>query len=257
MADSEFVFEEGDPIFVGSHGDHDFVFANGAPVSDTGESTFVFEAGTGLSAELLVFDSFEDGDLSEYKGFASDGGTSFAATKSGPKPIDGDWILRSDGAPFNDGIFSRSGLAEYPSRGNVVEFYIYHTDPGAQAGFMYGFQDDSNFYYAQVRTAKSFNDEQIENGLFLQKDEYVVGNEIAGDSSWDPPDHLNEWIRVRISWASDGTHMLTAETVDGTELASCSGADSEYTGNGLAWVNDDLADNDGVVTYFDYARTTT
>lgn len=45
---SGFVFEEGEAIDVGSHGDHDFVFHEGEPVPDTGISTLVFEEGTGI-----------------------------------------------------------------------------------------------------------------------------------------------------------------------------------------------------------------
>lgn len=52
MADSDFVFEAGVPVQVGSHGDHSFVFAGGDPVEDTGDSTLVFEAGTGFTHRL-------------------------------------------------------------------------------------------------------------------------------------------------------------------------------------------------------------
>lgn len=49
-----FVFEEGEPISVGSPGDHDFVLAGGEQVTDTGESQVVFEAGTGLGAQGVI-----------------------------------------------------------------------------------------------------------------------------------------------------------------------------------------------------------
>jgi len=48
MADSTIVFEEGESIDVGSHGEHDFVYHEGEPVTDTGISSLVFEGGTGL-----------------------------------------------------------------------------------------------------------------------------------------------------------------------------------------------------------------
>lgn len=60
MSDSDFIFEDGQPITVGSHGEHDFVYAAGDRVTDSGRSTLVFERGTGLGAAL--YDGFEDGD---------------------------------------------------------------------------------------------------------------------------------------------------------------------------------------------------
>jgi len=48
MTNSSFIYEQGDAIEVGSHGDHNFVFADGDQVADGGGSTLTFEAGTGL-----------------------------------------------------------------------------------------------------------------------------------------------------------------------------------------------------------------
>lgn len=49
-----FIYEEGEPISVGSPGDHDFVLAGGEQVTDTGESQVVFEAGTGLGGQGVI-----------------------------------------------------------------------------------------------------------------------------------------------------------------------------------------------------------
>jgi len=46
----DFVFENGEAIDVGSHGTHDYVYADGTPVPDEDVSTIVFEDGTGLGA---------------------------------------------------------------------------------------------------------------------------------------------------------------------------------------------------------------
>jgi len=50
MPDSDYVFEDGEPITIGSHGDHDYVFSKGEPVPDTGVSDLVFESGVGLGS---------------------------------------------------------------------------------------------------------------------------------------------------------------------------------------------------------------
>lgn len=45
-----FVFEAGDGIATGVHGEHDYVFADGEKVTDQGVSNLVFESGTGLGS---------------------------------------------------------------------------------------------------------------------------------------------------------------------------------------------------------------
>jgi len=45
---TDFVFEQGDKIQTGTHGDTEYVFAGGDPVPNTGGSDFVFESGVGI-----------------------------------------------------------------------------------------------------------------------------------------------------------------------------------------------------------------
>lgn len=52
MANSDFVFDQGDPVTVGAAGQHDLAFAGGDSVTDEGESTLVFEEGTGLGGKF-------------------------------------------------------------------------------------------------------------------------------------------------------------------------------------------------------------
>lgn len=55
----------GDAVRTGEHGEHDFVYAAGEPVPDTGISNVVFEAGTGWGAVgWEVFDGLEFGGVS-------------------------------------------------------------------------------------------------------------------------------------------------------------------------------------------------
>lgn len=53
MVESDFVFERGDPINVGNHGETDFVFSGGNKVVNSGTSDFIFEAGIGLGGRWL------------------------------------------------------------------------------------------------------------------------------------------------------------------------------------------------------------
>lgn len=62
MGNSDYIFEEGDPITVGNHGEHDFLFSDGEPVLDGGDSGIVFEEGTGLGGANALFWRFEPDD---------------------------------------------------------------------------------------------------------------------------------------------------------------------------------------------------
>jgi len=58
---TDYIFEQGEAIALGSHGEHDYVFASGEKVPDTGTSTLVFESGTGLGGVSLVVGGTEVG----------------------------------------------------------------------------------------------------------------------------------------------------------------------------------------------------
>ena len=75
MADSDYIFESGDKIQVGSSGETDFLYASGNQVPNKGKSEFVFESGVGLGGslvppyadEILVCVSNPGGLTEEYK----------------------------------------------------------------------------------------------------------------------------------------------------------------------------------------------
>jgi hypothetical protein len=82
MPESDFIFEEGEAITVGSHGETSYVFAAGTPVPNGGVSTFVFESGTGLgSAGDWTFDGVP---ITAYE--TADTHTEFFGRESGPSP---------------------------------------------------------------------------------------------------------------------------------------------------------------------------
>lgn len=59
MADSGFVFETGEAIQVGTHGETDFLFHSGDPVVNSGRSSLVFESGTGLGTDVITGTIFD------------------------------------------------------------------------------------------------------------------------------------------------------------------------------------------------------
>ena len=56
MVGSDLVYESGNPVTVGEHGEHEYVFVRGNPLADRGVSTLVFESGTGIGGDDLPDD---------------------------------------------------------------------------------------------------------------------------------------------------------------------------------------------------------
>lgn len=111
MPESKYVFESGDPIFTGSHGSHDYVYHSGDPVPDYGQSSLVFESGTGLGGltitakvstySVSIVDNAVDIDSLKWRINGSDKGT--VAYYDDAK--------HSDGTVFDD--FSDGDISEY------------------------------------------------------------------------------------------------------------------------------------------------
>ena len=70
MVDSSLTFEEGEPIQIGTHGQHDFVYEGGEPVVDRGQSTLTFEEGTGLGGGGDMLFYWYGEDFTNFSGFS-------------------------------------------------------------------------------------------------------------------------------------------------------------------------------------------
>jgi hypothetical protein len=73
MTNSEFVFESGEAISVGIHGETDFLFHSGDPVPNTGKSKVVFESGVGLGQKQVLYVRPDDGSKKVYELNPEDG----------------------------------------------------------------------------------------------------------------------------------------------------------------------------------------
>jgi len=60
MAQSDFLFERGRKTTTEAHGEHSFVFASGAPVTDSGRSDFVFESGVGIGGKVITATLYDE-----------------------------------------------------------------------------------------------------------------------------------------------------------------------------------------------------
>lgn len=92
MGESSYVFESGEPVITGVHGDHSYTYVSGNPLTDKGVSSYVFESGTGIggeSAKVTISDSTgqDTGDVTiisrnetveNYYGYNASGNTAAA-----------------------------------------------------------------------------------------------------------------------------------------------------------------------------------
>lgn len=130
MTDSTFTFEEGEPIVVGSAGEHDYVFEEGTPVTDSGVSTLVFESGTGLGGQFIVngvsLDPFEGTQsIDQFWDYTDVFSDEDKANAQG---------LVDAGVPLGDGVLS-------------VYVFLYHktdTDEWYFCAWQYGDEQDQN-----------------------------------------------------------------------------------------------------------------
>lgn len=141
MPDSSFVYEKGDPIQVGSHGDHSYVYHSGDPVTDSGESSFVYESGTGIGGGVTLRLFSDGGDFHEELSFpeVQNGSVEGIAIHVGYQGNGGtfDFIRKNDGTIIDD--MEDMDLSEYS--GDVGAFnivkspvkngtYAVHSSPG-------------------------------------------------------------------------------------------------------------------------------
>jgi len=96
MTESSYLFEQGEAVSVGSHGDHEYVFHSGDPVPDTGLSSLVFETGVGLGEAQVVFFSDQSNNR-----FAELDYADFSVIQSRSSPVGSD----PDGAGGDPTVF--------------------------------------------------------------------------------------------------------------------------------------------------------
>lgn len=182
-----------------------------------------------------VIDDFESGDLSAYTGSHSETQVSSNISHNGT------YALLLDGWDSNDTSYysvSGDGLANYPEKGQVFEFYIYLIEsqdgggtPYSEVGF--GTQDASNTY--TVAFSSNFEISKLDGG---------TGSVI---DSVSPSYAYDEWMRCEVDWGTDDLIQVTLEDSNGTQLHSISGTDSTFASN----VGISFHSAGGIDTYID------
>lgn len=234
MPDSDYVFEQGEPINVGSHGEHNFVFQSEEPVTDSGSSDFVFEAGNGLGGAGIVIEDWETGDFSNWTS-------------------DGSWSISGDAYEGNYSAFRQpdpgsrdveiiyTGESETPSAGDTVSWWQQH-DTTQRAGVLV-------YWCAQ---SGSFNNQYVAYYEFGREGEIVIqkvsgGNTVEQELESAPLVSTFGWHKCILEHEADGAITLRAEQEGGNQIASVTMTDTDYTSGelGLSSFGD---------TYFDLLR---
>lgn len=232
------IFENGEQIGVGNHGDHDYVYSDGVPVPDTGKSTFVFEDGVGVGGGIVI-DDFEDADLSEYTG---DTGSYSIATS----PVfNGTYSLKVPGGSGGLNIVSQSGLDTYPEPGDTFRFNHYQADT-AHTGVLFGVQNSGDYYTFDIDTRPGTVVDGLQLSVFSNGSlQYRID---LADNLNIP---LNEWLEGEVSWSQNGDITCTVWDSGGSLIGSISGNDTTYGAGGFG-VRTAGASSAG--SYIDYAR---
>lgn len=251
-----FVYENGEAVDLGSHGDHDYVFADGTPVPDSGDSPFVFEDGTGIGGGNII-DNLERGNLDPYD--ESNVPELFSVVTS--PTFDGDYALRVamdyNRTGAEEYIRSNGGLPYYPKKGDTFSFR-YRPDSTDGDKCLVGWNwDGSEEYVIWINmSTESVNEEKVTLGRGVPSNNPT--NIIdPGNNSWDAP--ADEWAEIEVDWGTDDVFTLTVYDANGNTVQ---GPDSGTDDSPLAahdnfeWRHQtastygDRTDN----TYFDLAK---
>lgn len=214
MVKSSFVFETGDGIEVGAHGKTDYVFHSGDPVPNDGDSSLVFESGTGLGG-LGVLEDFEDPwDKSLYNG---DTGL-FGRTTTGP--FEGAYagtLTRSGDARVYGNDPSLSMGVDRNYRGAV-----YVEDPAVNAGISFLMSSSGEGYLINVEVG----DNTFEINYYPGNENLAKTNVTLSSSTW---------YEIEFS-KNSANNQITAEIFDsGTSLQTATATDSRRDSGNLGF----------------------
>lgn len=209
-----FVFEEGEPISVGSAGEHDFVLAAGEQVTDTGESSVVFEAGTGLGAQGVIANGTQVGYYESNETWGS-----FAAGNL------------SGGGWGYTGARDAGICPNAPTSGGNAFCFVYHNTQDDIWSVGYITNEDTSQIYTFVDGGDFFNSPSDPD--VFQEDE-AGGANFGVDGNGDPTGEL-------ITGAGEGDAVAYSIPTGSNEMTVTqeSSPDSEQDPAGLDFVGPD------------------
>jgi len=232
MAKSNFVFEEGKAIDVGTHGDHSYVFHEGDPVPDTGKSAIVFEDGVGIGSGDVIEDWERASPLSDYGG-----DTTHASVVSSPT-FEGSGAIRAastNTSTFNTGSAIIVKDTVSVSKPATFEFYAYGDSggnlDGVSVSIVYGAQAVAGYqnvecYYAEFQWQESGSDH-------LKMFRMLGGGNDGQSVNLTLP--RDEWCRGTVEWKSNDDHVFTVYDSNDNQIGSQSRNMSDYSSGYTGW----------------------
>lgn len=180
MASSDFIYEEGGAIQTGFHGDTSYVYASGDPVPNAGDSTLVYESGTGLGGDNLLVTVY-------------DSAGNELASLSG-----------------RDTTWRSGGIAWITNPGTGVAFMWYDDCRTSDGTVIDDFESGSLSAYKDPNNNFSITTDPVYQGTYALESEISAGgNEYMTSTSGlnyypEPGDTWDEWYRWDDSMSSMG-----------------------------------------------------
>lgn len=190
--------------------------------------------GNSTSGTDLTIDDFEDNDLAEY-----DTTTGFSLVTS---PVsEGTYALQGQSSGTQHIMRSSSGLANYPQRGDTIEFKTRLDTSTAKISLLFFGDGSGSNYAAQVSTQDDW--------VALWKDNYATT--LASSTGTIP---TGEWLTGTIETYAGGTLTLTLTDSSGAQVATVTATDSAYSSGAVGWVVNTSGASGQQTVYVDGAR---
>lgn len=230
MPDSEFVFESGEPISVGSHGQDDYVYHAGNAVPNSGDSALVFESGVGFGSAII--DDFEDGDVAEWRrlaGYSGDDTFNASTNRAFNGAYSGRCRNTGSGSTPRFASFPGDGLPRYPTRNDTVEFWL-NFDNQSRGQIKPQIVLDPNSG-ALIRIAWDSYNSTYEITCKNQ-DGSIAGETIVSENVGN---YVDTWVRHRVEMEEGGTAIATVFDTSGTQINQISATMPDFPSGELGF----------------------
>jgi hypothetical protein len=164
-----------------------------------------------------IIDDYEDNDLSEYSNV-----TGNTAVQSNVVH-DGTYAVRTEETSSEDGhAGSMSGLPRYPQAGDTFQYWA-RSEKGNSTEVGFGIQEDTKDNGYDIL----FNDSRIDIRRWDNDSVTALSSKSVSTSA-------DTWYRIVVDWGSGGDLVATLYDESGTELASTSANDTNYSAGGIS-----------------------
>lgn len=175
-----------------------------------------------VSAEVVLLDSFEDGDVSEYT--LTDPGDTTVQTNL---VREGAYALNLSSVNLDAAqAVSTSGLDEYPDPGESWTTYVHWTQTTVQSEIFWAAQGTGSTpdgYEIQIVSNGAVDLKRVESGTDTTLDS--LGNADLG---------TNEWVNVTVRWGAGGEIAISVHNESGL-VGWLNASDGTYTDGGIGY----------------------